>query len=151
MSESKDISCASRVQNGNSYIKLVIPSIMDSYYASQRSGNSNWEKQFELEVLTGFLHELDHLAYGNWIDNPSSKEFINEEKNAWALTCEHTIALLVEYYHFQLIRSDQIYYENWIKANRNVDDPIWDKFIKGLYEPKLEKRRKDDRNSRNDY
>ena len=126
-----------RVEATGPVIILFIPTILDIYDDLKASHNSHWEEEFKSLLLISPLHELDHLASG-YVQTPTdtdksiqAKTF--REKNTWALTCEYSIRPLITK-GLHINESHSARYKEWVKANRNVNSPNWDKFIHSQYE-----------------
>jgi len=93
------------------------------------------EKMFIQTVLTGFLHELDHLAYGFVAKKGhSQEELVYHEKKAWAKTCELTLTPLAARKVSLLGNSERAYLDAWVKSGRDENSLLWDKFIRETYE-----------------
>lgn len=117
-------------------IYLSVPALMIAYQELQKAGQLEKQKYTEINFLIGFIHELDHLAGGYVIADKkteSLEKLVECEKRAWAETCEKTIRILVEDYQLKLSPTERIFYEQWLKAGRNANNPSWQEFIKNTY------------------
>lgn len=135
--------CSSQVsKNGVPEIYISVPALMAATAQVRFSGGPDWPKQMELALIIGYIHELDHLALGfKYADKESTTadELVEEEIVAWAQTCEKTIRVLVENYHFKLSVNDDFYYQQWLLAGRNQQSPAWQQFFWRSYAPFYQK------------
>jgi hypothetical protein len=123
------------VKDGVPIIELYIPTFIDIHTELiNEHGPNQGEIIFGNGLAVGFIHELDHLAYGYVSDSSVDLEkLVDGERQTWALTCELTIRPLINQYQAKLGPDKDIYYSNWIKADRNADNPIWIDFIHRAY------------------
>lgn len=125
------------ISNDVPHIDLIVPALIDSYNRLVKTnGQLVGEQLFKTCAAISFIHELDHLAHGYVSINHQNKslDFLIEiERLAWAQTCEFTIRPLVEKHGIALDESDQIYYEDWVKAGRDASSPIWIDSIRSAY------------------
>lgn len=131
--KNKNIPCACRVANGTPYAIIIVPAFMNLH--KKLINESGAEEVMRTTLLIGVMHELEHLAHDSMAQNANIEEFIADEKRAWALTCQHTIAPLVEKYRKALYKSDFYYYDSWLKANRDPDSMAWNTSISRIYVP----------------
>ncbi len=136
ITNSHEIMAASQIKSNTAIMILVIPKMLIVYRGLESSRDPVWRERFENVFVISVMHELDHLTYEK-IPAKNEKipldKLVELEKQAWALTCEYTLAPLVEKYNSPLESSDQIYYTNWIYTGRSVDSPAWEKFIRDAY------------------
>lgn len=117
----------SLVSKGQPAVELIIPSLMILHHECAKRGHDA-RRAFELAILVGFLHELDHLALGE----VGRSTHVESEKRAWARTCERTIRPLVEF-GAPVEAGHRIYYDAWVSARRDERSPKWDAFIRTHY------------------
>jgi hypothetical protein len=92
-----------------------------------------FRRLFENFVIISFLHELDHLLLGVTVGAGNRLASIMEqERLAWAETCEKTIRLFDENGD-RLYSGDRVYYETWVRSGRNADSQLWRDFIAKMY------------------
>ncbi|MEY4604653.1 MAG: hypothetical protein RIT43_1945 [Bacteroidota bacterium] len=114
-------------------ISIAIPAFMDQYFWLKTTNKPRWQEAFEVFVVAGIMHELDHLTETPKVN---AKTFnVEVEIHINALTTQYVTSVLVEKYHKQVYLSDEFQYRAWISANRNEKSPIWRKAIKDLYAP----------------
>ncbi|MDO8594864.1 MAG: hypothetical protein Q7R93_05145 [bacterium] len=133
--KSRDVLAGCLIKNGVPTVQLRVPAIMDVFGEMKRENGS---ERFEYTLLILTIHELDHLAHGyvskGLTQSFTFTNFIANEKKTWALTCEHTIRPLLEKYDAPLSFSERVYYEQWTNANRDVNHPGWETFIRSYYQ-----------------
>lgn len=126
-----------RNTNGVPTIEVYIPAIMDLFKFQKSRGAS--DEDFKSLVVVNVMHELEHLA-GGWIpqtgfEKEPYEKRMNDEKQAWAKTCEHTLVPLVEKKRGgQILLDTYPYYTWWIAAGRDVNSPKWHDSIWKFYE-----------------
>lgn len=139
--KSHDILAGCSMTYGLPRVELVIPLFMEKFETYQMSGNSDWEERFELLAVLSVMHEMEHIALGQVEEgNPeiSFEKLVENEKAAWANTCQFSIGPLVEIYQAPISSSDMLYYNDWIACGKNPDSQAWDKAIRGAYETERE-------------
>lgn len=133
---------ASDLDNGIPTVYMLIPNLMGLHDDFKKEGMADWEQRFELEVVIVFMHELDHLAFDLSDGNLSRAATILREKEAWTLTCKHTMTPLVEKYGLSLPRSSQIIYDHWLKVGRDENSKNWHQFFEQVYGANFDQHRK---------
>jgi hypothetical protein len=112
----------SSVNEGRPTMSLFIPSLMILKRICAH------RRMFELTILVGFMHELDHFVLGE----VGKGTLIESEKRTWARTCERTIRPLIEL-GAPVEDGNQRCYNAWMAAGRDEKSPQWDAFIKTHY------------------
>lgn len=117
------------VENGQPQIRISLPSlkaVFDSF-----NGNPNQDQIFEMELVIGLIHELDHLALGRAERIDGLEERIANEALVWSITCI-TIGLLVKL--GQVVDGEHVAMQTaWEKGGRNLQSTCWQDYIRGLY------------------
>lgn len=139
---SRDVIGGSSALGDGPKLGIFTPALRDIWENSKNSTDPKWKEKFDNLSLVALMHELDHLASG-YVLTPTNADTSLEgrvlrEKKAWALTCENTMEPLVRNGK-QLEHSDQIRYDAWIKAGRDVNSPLWEEFIRRLHDALLPK------------
>ncbi|MCX6720347.1 MAG: hypothetical protein NTW11_00890 [Candidatus Staskawiczbacteria bacterium] len=134
---STEVLCGNYFTNGHPTVDIIIPKLLDICKDEQRKNPSGWRERMRFVLVIGFMHELDHLAFGTIAkegDKPEPlDQLVNEEANVWALTCENTLAPLIEKYKVQLTAGEYTYYNEWLKAGRDKNSQSWRSFIRWAY------------------
>jgi len=131
---SKQIMAGPMIKNGIPIVELIVPALVNNHgWLVEQHGEKLGEELFEISTIVGFIHELDHLAYGYVSEDRSLDSLVELERLAWAQTCEYTLRPLVEKDAVRLGESERIYYLAWINGGRNPDSPAWRKFIMDAY------------------
>lgn len=131
---SKFVTVGVRISNGVPSVQLYMPSIMDMYRAGKGLGMS--EETLQRLFVIDLMHELDHLAFGFLSDEGqaySKEKYINNERLAWAETCEHTIRPMVETHRLRIEGLQLQCYRAWVEGGRNPENGRWKEFIGSLY------------------
>jgi hypothetical protein len=128
--ESKRIEAGAYVDEKNQpFIEFIIPAQMDLYFSLQKQ-YSDYKEKYEITVITSFLHEMDHLAYGEDNSTPTSQQLIAEETEIWWLTCQYTIQPLVNS-GIELFGDLSVFYGKFLEAQDDIQ--IWNDFISEQY------------------
>lgn len=115
-------------------IEVSIPANMLSFEDKRKTaGFKNFQEVFDVDLLIGFMHELDHIALGLVGESESLLDMINGESIVWARTCENTIRLFVEEHHAKLTRFCHQRYDAWVMHGRNSENLEWRYFIATLH------------------
>lgn len=125
----------SRIEDGVPTVFIFIPSVMDLHAGEKRAGASS--KDSMRSFVVDFMHELDHLAYGYVAESRqdvSIEERINNEKQAWAETCEYTIRPMLETHRATIASRQFAVYQAWVASRRDVNNPKWRSFIEEQYQ-----------------
>lgn len=92
---------------------------------------------FEGFLVCGILHELDHIASGNFGSGDprffQGRDGSDAERLTWGLTCEHAIRLWKDVYGGPLYYANELFYSQWIKWGRDVNSQGWKNFIEEVY------------------
>ncbi|MDO8594236.1 MAG: hypothetical protein Q7R93_01840 [bacterium] len=133
---SRDAIGGSRVLENGPQLGIFTPALKNAREDLKASGDPKWEEAFETLSVSTIIHELDHLASG-YVMTPTNTDTsldarVLREKNAWALTCEHTLEPMVKAGK-HLAYSDQIRYDAWVKAGRDVNSPLWEAHVRGVH------------------
>lgn len=116
---------------GNPEIRFYIPRVIQLYQSLERTGGPNWKEKFTNDITAVYFHELVHLSA--LLIDPERRLNVENEIRAWALTCEHVIAPMLEQLHLPMSVSAMDYYNAWVKSGRNEKSPVWREAIKELY------------------
>lgn len=112
-------------------IEIFVSPLFDQYKLLKSSGKSNWLETFHSHLLILAMHEMEHATV-----YPMPKVVsLEEESRAWAETCRHTIAPLVENHKVALAPNDTeaVFYEAWKASQGNVQKPEWQAAVKRVY------------------
>lgn len=124
------------VEKGSPYVGLILPAFMNIHRELiAENGDELGKKLFRQSIIVGFMHELDHLAFGFVTPEGSPKDHaksLENETRAWAETCENTISELVRL-KLQLGPNEVTYYSAWVASDRSVSSPSWIAFIRNAY------------------
>lgn len=124
------------IKEGVPELELVVSNVINLHNAFRASGDPEWKPRLQNGVLVSMMHEMDHLAYGYTSEfgkRSPLEELVEDERRAWALTCEHTLRILVEHCHAPLNSSDMQYYHHWLVCNRDENDPRWKEGLWNVY------------------
>ncbi|MCX6751974.1 MAG: hypothetical protein NTZ87_00520 [Candidatus Nomurabacteria bacterium] len=137
MPEGKQILAGSGVVDGFPTVEIIVPELMDIYRHQQQKNEPGWEERMCRMIVSSVIHEFDHLAFCNTNGtraHPNSlDQLVENECKAWSYTCEYTIRSFIEDYGVSTGDTDEIFYDNWLKAHRNADSPLWRNFIREHY------------------
>ena len=112
-------------------LDIIVPHAFDAFVRFRMTGLRDWQERLEMRLVIEVIHELDHLAYGYLISSASLDAIADNERRAWAQTCEHTLSILVERYHAPIDEGDRLFYLLWVESGRDVNSPRW---IQGVRE-----------------
>ena len=120
-------------ENGKPVMEIILPTVMDEFYAMQAHRSSAQKGIFENAIIIGYLHEFEHFIH----EDPSRvistlDERVESESLAWAKTAQ-SMELLKSAGHFELHPSDQSYYNAWVQSGRNETNSKWRGFIRDTY------------------
>jgi len=110
-------------------LAIYVPSLMDSCAETKRIFGNNWRSNFQLCVLTVFMHEMEHTTHTSMRNGVS----LAEESRAWAETCRHTLDPLARKHGRTLFWTDAGMMNNWIASGGDTNSPEWHAYINQLY------------------
>jgi hypothetical protein len=118
-------------------INIFVIEFMDLYYGEfKQKYEDRREEYLQNLCVTTIMHEMEHIGSDKSHADGHTRvreDLIADEKQAWAKTCKYTYTPLVEKYHINLPRGEQIVYDEWLKNGRNEDSPGWNTFIRRIY------------------
>lgn len=134
--QSRYVPMASGVDKGTPTVYVFLPSVIDNDKSGREEGLT--AEDLELGSVVGLIHEMDHLAFGFVQEERDGyvstlDELVNDEKRAWAETCEHTLRPLVEKQKKKFSSGTLMYLQAWNKCGRNAHSQLWDEFIRVCY------------------
>jgi hypothetical protein len=131
--EGRLITFGSSVADGQPSVSVLVPAARKMFEGMKQEDSRFFRRLFENFVIISFLHELDHLLLGITVDAGNLLVSIMEqERLAWAETCEKTIRLFDENGE-RLYSGDRAYYATWVRSGRNADSKPWRDFIAKMY------------------
>lgn len=125
---------ATRIENDIPTIAIFIPSLMDLREAEKKVGVRDEES--ERGFVVDLLHELDHLAHGFVSVTGEAlpvPQRLDNERRAWAETCEHTIRPLLEKRRLSIAPRHFACYQAWVASGRDSNSRVWRSFIDRQY------------------
>lgn len=124
---SRDVLAGCDARGGNPVLRIFVPAQLQFY----RSGKVT-PQTFEVSIVIGLLHELEHLASG--CDNVDGKEaLIASEVTAWDRTCRYTVSALVRAGR-NLDPVGATMYRGWLACGQK-EGPCFNAFIREHYSP----------------
>ena len=133
---SPNVLAGASYERGTPHVTIFVPALYTLYPTLSQRYGAEVNEIFEMTVVTGFLHELDHLANGTigfeTNTNISLDKLVESETLTWSQTCEFTIEPLLKR-GIKLDESDTTYYTMWALAGRSAESPKWRKFIEEAY------------------
>lgn len=124
---SRDVLAGCDARGGNPVLRIFVPAQLRLY----RSGEVT-PQTFEVAVVVGLLHELEHLASGCDIEE-SKEALIASEVTAWDRTCRYAISALVRAGR-NLDPGSVTMFRGWLACGQK-EGPCFNAFIREHYSP----------------
>jgi len=115
---------------------IFVPSVINLYTELKDSQNTDWDKQFEVSIVSAFIHELEHLVGDSQSGLKTNKGVIDDEAKAWDATCLYVLSPFVSA-GYPLGPNEAGYYKNWLNCGKENND-CWRGFIGIVYEKAFE-------------
>ncbi len=131
-STSKNAGGGAVVRQGQPFVVLFIPSIMDHYKILKMATPSDFTERFEGSVVATLLHELEHLSLNQPENLEGNKKIlIQSEAEAWALTCSKVLEAYVRHGK-KLTVSESDAYAKWLSCG-SANNACWMNFMESRH------------------
>jgi hypothetical protein len=122
-----------RVIDGSPVIGIFVQNMMANYEKTGGTNTDSSRQRHYVENVVGLMHELDHLCTKTLPEQDKPAEhFFENEKEAWALTCEKTLRPFVEN-NYPVLSIRKKLYDAWVASGRDVKSRVWDEAVGDLY------------------
>jgi hypothetical protein len=125
-------SAGDRYDKDTGIIYIIVPAVKDKFEAMQASQQPKWREAFRSHVIVLFMHELEHLRFTLRMHRDEHID-MTEESRAWDETCKYVLEPLVAKYGQAVSPNDGVTLDCWLRAGRNINNPIWKREIELRY------------------
>lgn len=120
-------------KTGSPTVFLHVPAAKDFFETLQRENLVLAQERFKNTVTIIYLHEMQHLGSG-LIDEVDQKINLAFETKVWARTCADIIVPMIEVYHLEVGPVGKAWYDAWLRAGRDENNPLWLEEVRKWYE-----------------